>query len=88
MTQTEKYEALEYMEKWYRRVYNESVGIDDEMAFEAKENLKYVGKLINFVMYGAQNPGEVWLENKLEEKYGEEMKYALDVLRGRVEVAV
>ena len=88
MTRTEKYEALEYMEKWYRRVYNESVGIDHEMAFEAKENLKYVGKFIGLVMYGAQNPGEVWLQNKLEEKYGEEMEYALDVVRGRVEVAV
>ena len=88
MTRTEKYEALEYMEKWYRRVYNESVGIDNELSFEAKENLKYVGKFIGIVMYGAQSPGEVWLKNKLEEKYGEEMEYALDVLRGRVEVAV
>lgn len=88
MKRTEKLEALEYLEKWYRRVYNESVGIDDELAFEAQENLHYVGKLIGLVMYGAQNPGEVWLQNKLEEKYGEEMEYALDVVRGRVEVAV
>lgn len=88
MKRTEKLEALEYLEKWYRRVYNESVGIDDELAFEAQENLHYVGKLIGLVMYGAQSPGEVWLQNKLEEKYGEEMEYALDVVRGRVEVAV
>ena len=88
MTRTEKFEALEYMEKWYRRVYNESVGIDHKMAFEAKENLHYVGKLINFVMYGAHTIGDIWLEDKLIERYGEEMKYALDVLRGRVEVAV
>ena len=88
MTRTEKFEALEYLEKWYRRVYNESVGIDNELAFEAKENLHYVGKLIDLVMYGAGNPGDIWLQNKLEERYGEEMEYALDVLRGRVEVAV
>lgn len=88
MKRTEKLEALEYLEKWYRRVYNESVGIDDELAFEAHENLHYVGKLIGLVMYGAQNPGEVWLENKLMEKYGEEIEYTLDVVRGRVEVAV
>ena len=88
MTRIEKFEALEYMEKYYRRLYNESVGIDDELAFEAKENLHYVGKLINLVVYGAQNRGEAWLQNKLEEKYGEEMEYAHDVIRGRVEVAV
>lgn len=76
MTRVEKFEALEYMEKWYRRLYN-------ELAFEAKENLHYVGKLINLVVYGAQNRGEAWLQNKLEEKYGEEMEYSLDVLRGR-----
>ena len=83
MTRVEKFEALEYLEKWYRRLYNESVDIDNELAFEAKENLHYVGKLINLVVYGAQNRGEAWLQNKLEEKYGEEMEYSLDVLRGR-----
>lgn len=88
MKRTEKLEALEYLEKWYRRVYNESVGIDDELAFEAQENLHYVGKLIGLVMYGAQNPGEVWLKDKLMEKYGEEMEYAYAVITGRVEVAV
>ena len=88
MTRSEKFEALEYMEKWYRRLYNESVGIDDELAIEAQENLHYVGKLIILVMYGAYNRGDVWLENKLMEKYGEEMEYVLNVVRGRVEVAV
>ena len=88
MTRSEKFEALEYMEKWYRRLYNESVAIDDELTFEAQENLHYVGKLISLVMYGAHNRGDVWLENKLMEKYGEEIEYALDVVRGRVEVAV
>nr|DAP36673.1 MAG TPA: hypothetical protein [Caudoviricetes sp.] len=83
MTRTEKFEALEYMEKYYRRLYNESVGIDRDLAFEAQENLHYVGKLIGFVMYGAHNIGDIWLEDKLMEKYGEEMEYSLDILRGR-----
>ena len=88
MTRSEKFEALEYMEKYYRRLYNESVGIDREVAFEAQENLHYVGKLIGFGMYGVHDIGSIWLEDKLEEKYGEEMEYALDVVRGRVEVTV
>lgn len=85
MTRVEKFEALEYMEKWYRRLYNESVGIDREVAFEAQENLHYISKLIGFVMYGTHDIGSMWLEDKLMEKYGEEMEYALDVVRRRVE---
>lgn len=88
MTKVEKLEVLEYVERRYRRIYNESVGIDNELAFEAKENLHYVGKLIGFVMYGANNIGDIWLQDKLEERYQEEMEYALDVIKGRVEVAV
>ena len=34
MTRVEKFEALEYMEKWYRCLYNESVDIDNELARE------------------------------------------------------
>ena len=85
MTRTEKFEALEYMEKYYRRLYNGSVGIDREVAFEAQENLHYISKLIGFVMYGTHDIGSIWLEDKLMEKYGEEMEYALDVVRRRVE---
>lgn len=85
MTRTEKFEVLEHMERRYRRIYNESVGIDNELAFEAKENLHYVGKLIGFIMYGGHTVGELWLEDKLMERYQEEMEYTLDILRGRVE---
>ena len=88
MTRVEKFEVLEVMEKRYRRIYNESVDIDDELAFEAKENLHYVGKLISLVMYGAKNTGNIWLEDKLMERYGDEMQYTFDVIRGRIEVAV
>ena len=88
MTRVEKFEVLEVMEKRYRRIYNESVDIDDELAFEAKENLHYVGKLISLVMYGAKNTGDIWLEDKLMERYGDEMQYTFDVIRGRIEVAV
>lgn len=88
MTRVEKFEVLEVMEKRYRRIYNESVDIDDDLAFEAKENLHYVGKLIGLVMYGAKNTGDIWLEDKLIERYGDEMQYTFDVIRGRIEVAV
>ena len=88
MTRVEKLEVLECMEKRYRRIYNESVDIDDDLAFEAKENLHYVGKLISLVMYGAKNTGDIWLEDKLIERYGDEMQYTFDVIRGRIEVAV
>ena len=88
MTRVEKFEVLEVMEKRYRRIYNESVDIDNELAFEAKENLHYVGKLISLVMYGAKNTGDIWLEDKLMERYGDEMQYTFDVIRGRIEVAV
>lgn len=88
MTRIEKFEVLEVMEKRYRRIYNESVDIDDDLAFEAKENLHYVGKLISLVMYGAKNTGDIWLEDKLMERYGDEMQYTFDVIRGRIEVAV
>ena len=88
MTRVEKFEVLEVMEKRYRRIYNESVDIDDDLAFEAKENLHYVGKLISLVMYGAKNTGDIWLEDKLMERYGDEMQYTFDVIRGRIEVAV
>ncbi len=88
MTRVEKLEVLEYMERRYRRIYNESVDIDNELAFEAKENLHYVGKLIGFIMYGGHTVGELWLEDKLTERYQEEMEYTLDVIKGRVEVAV
>lgn len=88
MTRVKKLEVLECMERRYRRIYNESVGIDNELAFEAKENLHYVGKLIGFVMYGGHTVGELWLEDKLMERYQEEMEYTLDVIKGRVEVAV
>ena len=85
MTRVEKFEVLEYMERRYRRIYNESVGIDNELAFEAKENLHYVGKLIGLIMYGGHTVGELWLEDKLMERYQEEMEYTLDVIKGRVE---
>ena len=88
MTRVEKLEVLECIEKRYRRIYNESVDIDDDLAFEAKENLHYVGKLISLVMYGAKNTGDIWLEDKLIERYGDEMQYTFDVIRGRIEVAV
>ena len=88
MTRVEKFEVLEVMEKRYRRIYNESVDIDDDLAFEAKENLHYVGKLISLVMYGTKNTGDIWLEDKLMERYGDEMQYTFDVIRGRIEVAV
>ena len=88
MTRVEKFEVLEVMEKRYRRIYNESVDIDDDLAFEAKENLHYLGKLISLVMYGAKNTGDIWLEDKLIERYGDEMQYTFDVIRGRIEVAV
>ena len=88
MTRVEKLEVLEYMERRYRRIYNESVGIDSGVTFEAQQNLHYVGKLIGFVMYGANSIGDIWLQDKLEERYQEEMEYTLDVIKGRVEVAV